>query len=208
MDIFPKLLGEMEFRNFTESDYAALANVLDDVTAKYITSYASNPNADQSIVADINKYLGEKLHALTFHLELKSSGILELVNGLSPESLAMSQVDLDDLISRLSFLEENQDSIRSTIPGRSSRDCAKFESAVCNVVTRITVSGETPTYPDIPKRMAANRFLFYSPGEKEHYTGVGVLNSKKRQWTLALNGARWLKYCSENNVPFEKRSVF
>lgn len=208
MDIFPKLLGETEFRNFTESDYAALANVLDDVTANYIVKYMKSVGADESIVADIDKYLGQKLHALTFHIELKNSGVLDLVNGLSPESLAVSQVNLDELIERLSFLEENQDSIRSTIPGRTSRDCAAFESAVSRVVSRIVTEGGTPTYPDIPKRMAANKFLFYSPGEKEHYTGVGVLNSKKRQWTLALNGARWLKYCSDNNIPFEKRSAF
>jgi len=208
MDIFPKLLGETEFRNFTENDYAALANVLDDVTANYILAYKSKENADPAIVADIDQYLGEKIRALTFHLELKNSGVLDLVNGLSPESLAMSQVDLDDLIERLSFLEENQDSIRSTIPGRNSADCSRFIGAVSSTVARIVMSGGTPTYPDIPRRLEANRFLFYSPGEKEHYTGVGILNSKKRQWTLTLNGARWLKYCSEHNVPFEKRSAF
>lgn len=208
MDIFPKLLGETEFKNFTEEDYEKLADVLDDVTANYIVKYMKEPNADADIVSAIQKNLGDKLHTLTFHIELKNSGILDLVNSLSPESLAISQIDLDELIDRLSFLEKNQDSIRSSIPGRTSAACAKFESAMHSVVTRIIVSGGTPTYPDIPKRLAANRFLFYSPGEKEHYTGVGVLNSKKRQWTLTLNGARWLKYCNDNNIPFEKRSAF
>lgn len=208
MDIFPKLLGETEFKNFTEEDYVKLADVLDDVTSGYIVKYIRDPNADPVLVEEINKNLGDKLHLLTFHIELKNSGILELVNGLSPESLAMSQVDLDELIERLSFLEKNQDSIRSSIPGRTSAACARFESAISMVIHRILMNGGTPTYPDIPKRLAANRFLFYSPGEKEHYTGVGILNSKKRQWTLTLNGARWLKYCNDNNVPYEKRSAF
>lgn len=208
MDIFPNLLGETEFKNFTESEYAALAEVLDDVTANYIVKYKTDPAADATIVSDINKYLGEKLHAMTFHLELKENGILDLVNSLSPESLAISQVDLDELIERLSYLEQNQDSIRSTLPGRSSQDCAVFESAVRRTIDRIKAAGGTPTYPDIPKRIAANRFLFYTPGEKEHYTGVGILNSRKRQWTLTLNGARWLKYCADHNVPFEKRGAF
>lgn len=208
MDIFPQMLGETEFRYFTESDYEALSGVLDDVTANYIVKYMQSPDADSSIVAAIQQNLGDRLHALTFHIELKNSGILDLVNGLSPESLAISTVDLNELINRLSFLEENQNSIRSSIPGRTSKDYAKFESAISMVVHRIVMAGDTPTYPDILKRVMANKFLFYVPGEKEHYTGVGVLNSKKRQWTLALNGARWLKYCSDNNIPFEKRSAF
>lgn len=208
MDIFPKLLGEAEFRNFTESDYAALAAVLDDVTANYICQYRDNPDADQTIVKDINQYLGEILRSLTFHLELKNSGVIELVQSLAPESLPYSQDNLDELIERLSYLEKNQNNIRATIPHRTSSDCAKFGSAIFGVVSRMLQQGITPTYPDIPRRFEANKFLFYQSGEKDHSTGVGILNSKKRQWVLALNGARWLKYCAENNIPYESRSAF
>ena len=209
MDIFPRMLGETEFRNFTAEDYAALAGVLDDVTAKYICDYCSNPNADAALVETIQNHLQATLTAFTFHLELKSNGIIDLVKSLAPESLPYAtDMNLDELIEKLSYLEEHQNDIKATIPARNRQSYALFKSCISEVIMRERMKGITPTYPDIEKRIDANKFLFYQSGEKEHTTGVGVLNSKKRQWTLVLNGAKWLKYCKEHNLPYDLRSAF
>lgn len=208
MDILPKILGEKEFKHFTKSDYAALSSVLDDVTARYLQDYCANPNADKEVVTAIEENLSGSITSLTFHLELKKRGLIDLVQGLAPESLVYADVNLDELIEKLSYLEEHQGDIKSTIPGRCKDDFRRFEAAVSGVISRIYASGSTPTYPDIMERLSANKFLFYQTGEKEHTTGVGILNSKKRQWTLALNGAKWLKYCNERNLTHDMRSVF
>lgn len=208
MDIFPKLLSDNEFRYFTEEDYCALGKVLDEITAGYLLSYINNPNADSKVKEDIQRYLGSTISSLTFHVKLKECGLVDLVRNLSPESLAVTDVDLDSLIERLSFLEQNVDKIRTIIPARTSQDCTNFFACMDGVLCRMHLGGISPTYTDLPDRLKANKFLFYNTGEKDHPTGVGVLNSKRRQWTIALNGARWLKYCKENGINAIARRKF
>lgn len=208
MDIFPKLIGEKEFLNFTDEDYAALSAVLDDVTAKYICDYCDNPNADKALVEKIRSHMQETLTSLTFHIELKNNGTVELVKSLSPESLPYADVDLNELIAKLSYLEANQDNIKSTIPGRTREAYERFVASMDMLVSRMKMDGIIPTYPDMVKRIQANKFLFYQSGEKEHTTGIGILNNKKRQWILALNGARWIQYCTEKGLSHSQRSAF
>lgn len=208
MDIFPKLLSDKDFMYFTEGDYYALGKVLDEVTASYLLGYINHESADSKVKEDIQTYLGTTISSLTFHVKLKESGLVDLVRNLSPESLAVTDVDLDNLIDRLSFLEENVDKIRTIIPARNAKDYQEFYACMSGVVARMALEGNCPTYPDVLERIKANKFLFYTTGEKDHPTGVGIINSKRRQWTIALNGARWLKYCKENGVDTVARRKF
>lgn len=208
MDIFPQLLGEAEFRHFTPDDYGDLNAVLDEITAGYLLSYLENPAGDAEIKDKMNQYLRNAIDSLTFHTKLKEAGLVDLVKNLSPESLAMSNVDLVKLVEQLSFLEQNSDKIKTTIPARSSKAYHNFYDAMGRVVTRMMLSGTQTTYPDIMDRIEANKFLFYQTGEKDHPTGVGILNSKRRQWVVALNGARWLLYCKDKGITAAERSKF
>lgn len=208
MDIFPNLIGETEFKYFDEGTYSAMKGVLDEVTAKYLLDYINNPAALPDIVSAIKGNLGHTIDELTFHIVLKERGVVELVRNLSPESLPTVSIDLDELISSLTFLENNIDKVRTTIPARTSSGYHTFVDSMSCVMTRILMSGETPTYPDIMDRIKANKFLFYTTGEKDHSTGVGILSSKRRQWVVALNGARWMKYCNDSHVSQVERSKF
>lgn len=208
MDIFPQLIGEKEFRYFTSDDYGALHGVLDEVTAKYLLDYLNNPAGEATVKADIERYLRPSIDSLTFHIKLKEEGYVELVNSLNPESLALSDVDLDDLIKKLSFLEANVSKIKSTIPARTSQAYKNFFAAMTGVSNRMVMSGISLTYADMLDRISANKFLFYTTGEKDHATGVGILNSKRRQWMIALKGANWLKYCKARGITVAERSKF
>lgn len=208
MDIFPQLIGEKEFRYLTPDDYGAIDGILDEVTAGYLLTYINHPAAENTIKSDIVRYLKPSIDSLTFHTKLKDEGYVDLVKNLNPESLAISDVDLDNLITKLSFLEENASKIKSTIPARTSQAYKDFYAAMSGVSTRMKISGIELTYPDMLDRIAANKFLFYTTGEKDHPTGVGILNSKRRQWTIALKGAKWLKYCKSRNISVAERSKF
>lgn len=201
-------MGEAEFRFFTEDDYCSLRKVLDEVISGYILTYLQSPAGDDEVKSEISKNLLTSLESLTFHTVLKERGLVELVRNLSPEGMPGMTSGLDEIIEKLSFLEENSSKIRTTIPGRKSADAADFLYHMTAVNARMRSAGVVPTYPDWVNRLSENRFLFYQTGEHDLKTGVGILNRNRRQWTIALNGARWLKFCNDNAISVTERGRF
>lgn len=208
MDIIPQILTEREFSEFSWEDYRALQNVLDDTLSKYIKDYISNPEADATIVEAITTYLGPTIESLTFHYDLQERGILDLVSKLSPENLLTTNLDLNDIYAKLSYLEQNVDKLRTMIPGRTKESFNDFLEAIKGVVRRMADKGLQPTYPDVIKRIENNKFIFYVPNDKGHRTGSNVINSRRRQWTMCLRGIEFTKYCEEHNYNYFQRRAF
>lgn len=200
MDVFPELLGEKEFKYFTDKDYEALDGVLDDTLAEMLQTYLDNDSSDAVVKEGITTHLGSSIRKLTMHLVIQRMGIPELVGSIFPDQFLSSGLDLDEVISQLTFLEQNYNDILTAIPSRSKDAYLHFIDSIVNVVTRIETKGDRPTYPDIIKRVQANSFLFYTPNERPHATRVGVIYSKRKQWTLALNGAKFTKRCIADGV--------
>ncbi|MCM1218622.1 MAG: hypothetical protein NC548_29385 [Lachnospiraceae bacterium] len=208
MDVFPSLIGELEFSFFSPADYAALRGVLNDVLANDMRAYIDNPLSNPAIVANINKHLGSTIEGLTMHFIMAENGTLELVKSLVPETLPSSNVDLDSLIEKLTFLEQNESKLMTVIPGRKRADYDAFISAINGVLDRMSLNDTTPTYPDILSRIEANSFVFYSPNEKAHNTGSQIISLRKRQWTTVLRGAQFMKRCNEENISYPERRRF
>lgn len=208
MDVFPELIGEKELSYYTPSDYLALRGVLNDVLARDVVAYTKNPLANPGVVKAIEENLGSALESLTMHFTLMENGTFDLVKSLVPETLATASVDYDDLIERLTFLEENANKLLTVIPGRKRIDYDKFRASIAAVVERIRQAGDTPTYPDLLQRVDENSFVFYVPNEKDHSTFSGVINQRKRQWTTVLQGARYIKRCNEEKVSYPDRRRF
>lgn len=208
MDVFPELIGELEFSFFSPSDYLALRGVLNDVLANDIRKYMKDPRANPAVVDSISKYIGSTIESLTMHFIMKENGTLDLVRSLVPETLPSSNIDLDDLIGKLTFLEQNESKLMSVIPGRKRADFDVFMGAIKAVLDRMSLSGTKPTYPDVLNRIKANSFVFYSPNEKSYATGSNIVSLKKRQWTTVLRGAQFMQRCNKENISYPERRKF
>lgn len=208
MDVLPGLLGDKEFSYFTPTDYMALKGVLNDTLASHIKDYTNSPMANPSVVSSIQQFLGPTIESLTFHEVLIERGIPELIQSTMPQHLATSGIDLDELLDKLTFLEENEDKLLTTIPARSKEDWKTFLSAMSKVESRMRSSGDKPTYTEWIKRIEANSRVFYAPREKERETGNRVFSTRKRQWMTTLRGAQYIKRCEEENIPYHERRKF
>lgn len=208
MDIFPNLLGEAEFRYFTETDYACLGDILNDSLAKYLKDYMASPDADKDIVQAISTNIGDLVDGLTFHYTLMDMGIIDLIGRLTPETLITSGADYADIYSKLKYLEDNIGKLRTTIPARSKTAYSQFILAISGVLHRMKLDGTNPTYPNISERIESNKFVFYVPNDKGHNTGTGIVNSHRRQWVMCLRGLEYKNYCDSNGLNYIVRRLF
>lgn len=208
MDVFPELLGEKEFLLFEPDDYGNLSRVINDTLAGYLLNYIANPGANPAVVESINKYLGSTINKLTMHTKLQEMGVVDLVTSVAPDQLLSSGYDLDEVIEKLTFLEEHYDEVMFTVPARTKADYEAFMTTMRRIVTKGEASAEGLTYPDVLDRIRDNSFLFYKSNEKSHNTHVNALNSRKRQWTIVLNGARYTKRCEQEGISMLDRRRF
>lgn len=208
MDVLPELLEEKVFAEFTAADYETFARVINDSIAQDLKDYLKKPEADPFVVDNINNFLGSIIESFTLHFVIKERGILDLVQGLVPEQLAGSTVNLDDLIEKLSFVEQNSPKLMMKMPTRSHDDWDAFYSMIKNVCGRLAAKGVTLDRPDTVDIIQANKFVFYVPNAKAVSTGTGVISGKHNQWIISLRGAEYIRYCNENNIPYLKRRAF
>ena len=208
MEIIPGLLGEAEFLLFSEADYANLKNVLNDVLAIYICDYTKNPNADPVIVENINKYMDKALESFTMHLILEQRGIIDLLRTLAPNGLLLPNVNLDDIIDKLSYLYDNKEKILYYLPRRDKEHWTDFKQSIKDVLERQRANGVKPTFPDIMKRIEANKFIFYNPNVKDIKTNAQIVLSRHTLWLEELRGAQYLRYCNDKGITVRDRRAF
>ena len=208
MDVIPGLLGEAEFREFTDTDYAIFGDILDDKLAKYIRDYINNPEADPEIVKSIKNNMGDLVKSLTLHFELQDRGIIKMLESLSPETITLPECDLDSIEESLEFLTNNSNILRYDIAPRTKESYSQFISMIEKVITRMQMNGVATTYPNLLKRIDSNKFVFYIPNDKGHTTSCGIVASKSKQWQSCLSGIKYLKYCNEHGIGVLNRRNF
>lgn len=208
MDVFPELLSDKECSYFKPTDYIALKDILNDVLAQDIKDYMNNPAANPAVVADMQKYLAPTIESLTLHFVLEERGITDLVRSLVPENLLQSQQDLDDVISKLKFLEDNESKLLTAIPARTKTAWNNFHSAMVDVNAAIISSGDEPTYSDWISRIEANSFVFYTPREQATDTGNKLFSLRKRHWSTVLRGAQYIQRCNAEGIAYHERRRF
>lgn len=208
MFIFPDMLGEAEFKEFTASDYIALSKVLDDVLCNYLKSYCSNPEADPYIVDCIQNFLGSTVESMTLHYVLKERNIIDLVQHLSPVNLLDVQEDFPRILEDLRFLDANADKLILHISGRTKEAWDNFYTSMAAVISRMEAKGIPTSVPNLLKILEANRFVFYKPNDKGHSTYTDVVFKNRRQWTMCLRGIEYIQYCNDNNIDYSKRRLF
>ena len=216
MYIFPDLLEESLIKHFNSDDFAALSTVLDDVLANYIKQYMANPAADSNVVKLLEENIGDIIKRLTFHLDLEQRGIVELVKGLTPASLSTG-IDLHEVVEKLSYLENNFDSIITYIPVRKKNDFFHFASAMHAALMRMEkdYKEHNRVFDSIYEKamigvnnLENHQFIFVAPHEKSRPNGLSPLVSRKRMWVMSLRGAEFQLECNAHSIPIHIRRNF
>lgn len=216
MYVLPGILREEVVEYFDEDGFDAFRNVLDDILSSYVRQYMENPEANQSVVRLLQDKVGKTVKSLTLQKDCEERGILELVRGLTPASLSAG-IDLQDIIDKLSYLEDNFDYITTYIPVRTSSDYSAFYQAVKMAGRRYLQycenAGEDTGLLSIAIQkelncMSANSFIFASAHEKTRSTNLSVLVSRKRMWVMSLRGAEFQIECAKRNIPQSIRRNF
>ena len=208
MIVFPDLLGDIELAEFNESDYSALGCVLDSTLAKHLKRYMENPEANQLVVENLRKYLGDTIESYTLHYVLRDKGILELITKLTPETLLTTGADYTYIKEQLKFLEDNKYKLLVEIPARSKTAYESFLSTIRGVLSRMHEKGVKPTYDNILQRIEVNKYVFYVPSAKSKPTGCNIVNSRSRQWTTCLRGLEFKEYCDSRGINYLQRRSF
>ena len=208
MIIIPNMLGEAEFREFTEEDYSVLRKLLNAPLCKYLYEYCKDPECDKELAQRIEDQLGSTIYSYTLQYFLIPDGTVELVKNIVPQTIIRSDTDLDDLIAKLERLKDLEQYLVPQIPARSSQDFKKFMGILSRVEVALAIRGESTTFPDMCKRIKVNSYVFYAQHEKPQSTGIGLLLSKRDKWLISLQGAKYTKYCNEKGIGSENRGSF
>lgn len=208
MDIFPSLLSDDCIKFFEPRDFVALGGVLNDYLAEYIKNYIMSDDGDAEVKAILIEHLGALVESLTFHYTIKNLGIIELINNIIPETILKAEVDLTAIQSHLKFIEDRQGMLRTFIPPRKRDKYDAFYNSIRCVLGRMQQAGVTPKYRDMLLRIESNKSTFYTPNDKGHSTGCGVVNSKYRQWVTCLRGLEYKQYCDNKKMDYISRRLF
>lgn len=208
MDIIEGILTDKELKYFNEEAYAALADVVDVTLCESIYDYVNSPDADPSIVANLYKYLKTKIDSYEVEKYVRDNNILAYIDTLSPETMALQPMDYQTIIDKLDFLADNHSSILSVTVPRTKAMYTRFIKAVKEVLNDMSKAKVSPTYNNVIGRINANSFIFYVPGEKSRTTPVAKVGRTRRKWIVALNGAKYLKMCTERNIDVADRRKF
>lgn len=203
--VIPQLISEEDFLYFNEETYAALLPLLDDVLCKYLSDYMSNPEANQQVVDAIDKHYHSIIESYTLPAKLEEMGVFSLVATITPQAVVNLDIDRNEVIEKLSFLDKHCAKTISSVQPRTAANYHIFEQELEKVAMRKPFVNENPNMLQMVK---SNSFIFYMSHEKLRKTGMGLVNSRRRSWIVSLRGAEFLNYCESKNIPVNVRRLF
>lgn len=203
--VIPQLLSEEDFSYFDEDTYNALLPLLDDVLCKYLADYMKNPEANPDVVETIDHYYHGIIESYTLPAKLEEMGVFSLVATITPQAVVNLDIDRNDVIQKLSFLDKHCTKTISSVQPRTAADFHLFEKELAKVAMRKPYANANP---NMLRMIQSNSFIFYMSHEKTRKTGMGLVNSRRRSWLVSLRGAEFLNYCENKNIPVNVRRMF
>lgn len=208
MDVITGILGETEFKFFDADDFGDFYSVMNEMTAWLMREYMLNPSADKEVVAHIDKYLGDAIRSITLPRVLTDKGILKMLQNVNPGTILAYARNNPECYENLKFLEDNYHLLRPNSKVPTAKEFQNFKSMIGRVLSKEKAAGFKPTYPDIPKRIQANSFMFYSPHTVAKGGAVGMLHARHNMWHMFYRGLDFDHYCMENNITNAQRRMF
>ena len=208
MDIIQNIFAEEDLQYMPDSMLEALSNLLDETLGKCFLEYLDNESADNACKERIRQCMGKGIEASTFHTLVLSSGVRDVVAGISVETLAYQNRDLDYLIETLKWVKANRTKMVSAIEPRKREDFIRFINECKSYDYNVELQHLPVKYPNVAERIQVNKKLFYQSNEKPKPTRIGLIIKRDKDCDIALKGAEYLKYCSEHSVTGYRRTEF
>ena len=203
MDVINEILSEEETMSMPEETLIAFSRVCNTDMKFQLASYLDNVDGLEEVKNKISKCIGDDVHRSTFHFKVKDEDIQALLRKANLKSLPVlaynKEIDLDTLISKLEWLEDNEGSIRSELPTREKDDYKVAYEMICNF-QRNPIYHHDHNIAEL-MRVFKDR-LFCPPREKSTQTGIRSLSINKNFWKMQLKAAKYLKYCIDNNISY------
>jgi len=187
-DVIKGLLGEQEFLYMDDETLAAFGSLIDDNIGMILTRYLSDPTSDPATVARIKDKLGAAIQTAVFSVDVDSD--LDVVCKTSIELLGDINIDRTKVISKLSWLKDNKQYLRATIPPRQK---AAFDTFVKGLSNISYPEGVWPS-PRLTTVLKNNSMLFYKRNEKPRFTGLSYFATKSNEWEMKLLALLFVQY--------------
>lgn len=201
MDIIQDMLSESEVLDMPMETLSAFVRLFNVNMNQKVEEYMSMPDANPDVVEKLSMCVGDFVTESTFHLKVKDRDTKSLLMKNNMRDLPMlvyaNDVDIDEFISELKWLSQNEDRLHATLPTRTGDMYKEALKAVT-----IFQKDKSFAHPhDLVHIMTMYRStLFCPPHAKPQSTGMRSLSLNKNRWKMQLRAAEYLKYCMENGI--------
>lgn len=201
MDIIQDILSESEVLDMPMETLSAFVRLFNVNMNQKVEEYTSMPDANPDVVEKLSMCVGDFVTESTFHLKVKDRDTKSLLMKNNMRDLPMlvyaNDVDIDEFISELKWLSQNEDRLHATLPTRTGDMYKEALKAVT-----VFQKDKSFVHPhDLVRIMTMYRStLFCPPHAKPQSTGMRSLSLNKNRWKMQLRAAEYLKYCMENGI--------
>lgn len=201
MDIIQDILSESEVLDMPMETLSAFVRLFNVNMNQKVEEYMSMPDANPDVVEKLSMCVGDFVTESTFHLKVKDRDTKSLLMKNNMRDLPMlvyaNDVDIDEFISELKWLSQNEDRLHATLPTRTGDMYKEALKAVT-----VFQKDKSFVHPhDLVHIMTMyHSTLFCPPHAKPQSTGMRSLSLNKNRWKMQLRAAEYLKYCMENGI--------
>lgn len=208
MNIIEGFLAEEDVSTMSDALILSFGKMCNDILAEMFRKYIESDEADPTVKKRINDLIGDIVYKNTFHYDVINKGVRDIILGINLETLPKTETDYNLLLETFDYVEENKDKMLSTIDPRSRTNYKEFVDNAKEWDDTCIRKGITPVYPNLSRRIAANKRVFYSPNEKPISTRLHGVLKKTKECVIAKQGILYMKYCEENNIQGWRRREF
>lgn len=208
MNIIEGFLAEEDVSTMSDALILSFGKMCNDILAEMFRKYIESDEADPTVKKRINDLIGDIVYKNTFHYDVINKGVRDIILGINLETLPKTETDYNLLLETFDYVEENKGKMLSTIDPRSRTNYKEFVDNAKEWDDTCIRKGITPVYPNLSRRIAANKRVFYSPNEKPISTRLHGVLKKTKECVIAKQGILYMKYCEENNIQGWRRREF
>lgn len=208
MNIIEGFLAEEDVSTMSDALILSFGKMCNDILAEMFRKYIESDEADSKVKKRINDLIGDIVYKNTFHYDVINKGVRDIILGINLETLPKTETDYNLLLETFDYVEENKGKMLSTIDPRSRTNYKEFVDNAKEWDNTCIHKGITPVYPNLSRRIAANKRVFYSPNEKPISTRLHGVLKKTKECIIAKQGILYMKYCEENNIQGWRRREF
>lgn len=204
MEVIEDILSENEVLDMSVETLAAFAKLFNTNMNKYVEDYINHPDANKDVVRKLVACIGDSVAMNTFHLQVKDKGVMSTLMQNNMRDLPIlvysNDIDIDEFITQLEWLTENEDRIRATLPARTSD---MYKDALTRISKYQSLKDCHHDHDLVRLLKVYKQTLFCPSHEKPVNTGMRSLAMNKFRWKMQLKAALYLRHCLRNDISLD-----